>query len=390
MSAADNIDDLRAEMPELFKDPALPVGWSDDFIVVEIDEPTKFPVVENPNIDNRQTDQTDDDPESFPEPLIWGEDDFVPNGNLYPEEVFGGKHPGSLITKPPPGKYPPPDCLAFYWPFHYYHPNWWGIYLRVEGVDQFASNIRRLSKAPLTWVEARKLARLFLYYHEAFHHSTECFATRLEVSHRLALYQNGFEQLYQKTVFSPSCLEESLAQANALLKVEKVIKKDYRSEKIMKALCEIVRLSPPGYCEGKDIHLNNDFERTRNCFSEENMKVCFPSTPTKKHGIWGAANHMYTPISNIKSRVNYIIPRGSPVSGRWPFRPYMSSRDIKKKLSKLVGLRLVRHGKHPIYENKRGNTIAIPEHPRDLHKGIIKKIIRDAGLDMTLSEFQRA
>ena len=37
--------------------------------------------------------------------------------------------------------YPPPDALAFYLPFHYFHPVWWGVYLLLEGVERLATFI---------------------------------------------------------------------------------------------------------------------------------------------------------------------------------------------------------------------------------------------------------
>ena len=42
--------------------------------------------------------------------------------------------------------------------------------------------------------QAFETARLFLYYCEAFHHKTECFAIRLELAHRQAFYKTWFEQ----------------------------------------------------------------------------------------------------------------------------------------------------------------------------------------------------
>jgi hypothetical protein len=35
--------------------------------------------------------------------------------------------------------------------------------------------------------------------------------------------------------------------------------------------------------------------------------------------IWRTASHLFHGISNIKSRVNYVFPRNSPIAGRLPF-----------------------------------------------------------------------
>jgi hypothetical protein len=47
-------------------------------------------------------------------------------------QVLGGTHGGGPIPYTDRSKMPPPDCLAFYLPYHYYHPDWWGVYLTLK------------------------------------------------------------------------------------------------------------------------------------------------------------------------------------------------------------------------------------------------------------------
>jgi predicted RNA binding protein YcfA (HicA-like mRNA interferase family) len=42
-----------------------------------------------------------------------------------------------------------------------------------------------------------------------------------------------------------------------------------------------------------------------------------------------------------------------------------------------------------MYETSTGKRLPIPEHPGDLPEGTIKAILKQAGLDMSLSEFKR-
>ena len=119
---------------------------------------------------------------------------------LSPEiiQVLGGIHGGGPIPYTDHTKMPPPDCLAFYLPFHYYYPDWWGVYLLYEGVLWLRDEIIRRSGNEVGLRQALVAARLFLYYHEAFHHKTECFAIRLELAHRQAFYKNGLSDTIAK------------------------------------------------------------------------------------------------------------------------------------------------------------------------------------------------
>jgi hypothetical protein len=72
---------------------------------------------------------------------------------------------------------PPPDLFPFYLPFHFYYPEWWGVYLIYERVLWLAAEVIRRSNNSIGRRQAIESARIFLYYHEAFYHRTECFAT---------------------------------------------------------------------------------------------------------------------------------------------------------------------------------------------------------------------
>src|SRR5439155_26589733 len=102
-----------------------------------------------------------------------------------------GSFPGSPVLDRQPEAPPPPDAIAFYLPFHYFHPTWWGIYIVLERLHDFARELRKYSGYVLTFNEALSVGRLFGYSHEAFHHTVEAFATRLEITHRVPLYANG-------------------------------------------------------------------------------------------------------------------------------------------------------------------------------------------------------
>jgi predicted RNA binding protein YcfA (HicA-like mRNA interferase family) len=334
-----------------------------------------------------ESDLPDSDNLGYPDLESIGENLIEPGASL-PDlsqlivQMLGGAHSGAPLPYTDRGKMPPPDCLAFYLPFHYYHPTWWGVYLLLEGVIWLAGEIVRRSGGSVSNHRAMQSARLFLYYHEAFHHKTECFATRLELTHRTPFYKTGFERLYQKTFGTEGCREEGLANASALADS----KKRLSDPVVDNALEKYVLDSPPGYDQG--VRMRRDFQTERCAFAEENQRICLPHLRGKHPDVWRTTPHMFDGIANIKSRVNYMVPRSSPLAARLPFRPLLPPMKLVKKLTELANLEFVRNGgNHDIYRTPSGRSIQIPRHARDLGRGLVRKIIREAGLEMGLEEF---
>lgn len=374
---------LNAELPELFQLRGLSPSWDEELIIVAIEDP-ELVSSESPLGDNRITfnrNPTDADLEEIGS-------NFIQPGAQPPElstiilELFGGAHSGAPVSYVDPNKMPPTDCLAFYLPFHYYYPDWWGVYLLFEGVVWLAGEIIKRSGGTIDRRRAMEAARLFLYYHEAFHHKTECFSTRLELSHRKPFYKTGFERLYQDTIGKPICLEEGLANATALIDG----KKKLRDIAVDEALAGYVNDSPPGYDRGNAIRPK--FDSVRCDFAEQNHHICLPHLPSKSPKVWRTAPYMFNGIANIKSRVNYVIPRSSPLAKRLPFRPLLPPNKLVQKLKSLVGLEFVRNGgNHDIWRTSTGKRVPIPRHQRDLGRGLVRKILREVGLEIGLEEF---
>lgn len=381
----EHLETLHQELPELFQHRDLAPNWHEEFIFVPVGDPESVTnLTSTLEADLAPNPELDD---------AWLEHfgaDLLEQNLTFPEippriaEILGGAHSGAPVPYTDRSKMPPPDCLAFYLPFHYYHPTWWGVYLLLEGVVWLAGEIVRRSNGSVSKHLAMQSARLFLYYHEAFHHKTECFATRLELTHRRPFYKTGFERLYQKMIGTEQCLEEGLANASALADSNKKLSDSV----INAALEEYVLDSPPGYDQG--VRIRKDFHPQRCAFAEENQEICLPHLPVKHPDVWRTAPHMFNGIANINSRVNYVIPKSSPLAARLPFRPLLPPTKLVKKLRELVDLEFVRNGgKHDIYRIPSGKRIQIPRHPRDLGRGLMRKILRDAGLEMSLEEFMQ-
>lgn len=376
----------------MFEQPPSPAELFDDFVVVPIDNPewlptdwsTRAPLGE---FDEGNADRIDE--EITAEQLEDAIADSLGNSDLNAGPLDGlagrisGSGPGGPIARSRfPGMPPPPDALAFYLQFHYYAPTWWGVYLTVEGVQLTAQILVTLSGGKLPPRQAVTAARLFLYYHEAFHHNVECFATRLEVSHRRPLYVDGFQSFFSRVFGTDRCLEEGLANAYAYDKTAKKV----RHARLPVAIRKMIRQSPPGYRLG--VRLSSRFDKEQAKLAEQNFRECFPSAPRSNDRVWKSMGHLFDGISNIRGRVNYVLNRHAPLIQRARLRPLLSPTKLIKKLERAASLSFVRHGaNHDVYRSANGATIPIPRHPRDLSKGTLRKILREAGIDLGLSEF---
>ncbi len=240
------------------------------------------------------------------------------------------------------------------------------------------------------------VAQLFLYGHEAFHHIVEAFATRLEVSHRVPLYRTGFEKLFQHEFGTDNCLEEALASAYGYRKVkERAFRKPnnpVKRKQALEALAKYIRACPPGYRIALKFIRETDFVQSRLEFAEQNHSWALPAIPTKGPLLWLSFPHAFSGISRITSRVNYLVHRDSSLAKRHQLHlRYLRYHDLAERLRRLGHCRFVRAGRggHEIWETPNGHRFPVPRHPGDLRRGTLAKIIKEAGLSLSGSEFVR-
>ena len=376
----DALQDLKDSYPDLFKDAPLPsVNW-DDFDIIEVDP--EGDLLNQPDLGGLINSPQGGADSIWPD-TIFGEDIEI---RSRPDDIA---HGGSLIRYDPhTAPVPPPDALAFYLPYHYYHPHWWGVYILFDGLVALARYILDHAKPRPSINEALRAAHRFLHYHEAFHHSVECFATRIELIDRKPHYRSGFDRVYRSSYGTNNCLEEALGNAAAARWVRQKIK----NPAIDLAIQDYMAKQPPGYNQAH-LYLDNDaFIDGRNKFAELNRSTCYGAMPHGTQSIWDATGHLFHPMANIRSRVNYLVPKGSTLFDRISgVRPALPANKAIKKLEKLAGLKLVKHGSnHDIYEASNGHKVPIPRHRKDLGKGLLLDILKQAGLDISWSEFHRA
>lgn len=396
--AEKDIDTLKSALPGVFQDRQVSESLIDDWIYVDIINPDK-PSGRLENSETKNIDQVTID-DLIDEVIFNPNDD--PRGDLADtvgdlSSAFDDDFPGGPQPLPPDWNGSTdglsPEVLAFYLPFHYYHPNWWGVYLIMDGVLLLAIDIYRYAHRnggaanPLSPKDCWTAARLFLFYHEIFHHKAETFATRMEVAHRQSVYTTGMKKAYQG-----ACLEEGLAEAYALQRLNsKAFFPDANKRRtIMDALYRFVNNSPPAYKAGLGMVDQKSFNGTRNQLSEDALTGSIALPAMSNPQAWDAAKYLYNGFNDkAKGRAKYMVKRGSKLAARIPLDvlPRIRARDLKKAL-KAVGCYFLRDGaNHEVWKSKLGKRFSIPRHPGDMSNDTIRKIISQAGISMGLNEF---
>lgn len=350
--------------------------WTEDFVFIPIDQPD---ALREDTMAGLATDNEIEFEASLDLPAR------APSGVSLP---YGG--PGAPVPLDLGAPFPPPDALAFYLPFHYFFPTWWGIYVIAEGVAHMAQRLAAISGGQLRLGEAVQVTRLFLYHHEAYHHMVECFATRLELTHRRPLYKDGFERLFRRSLGSGDCAEEALATAQAFIRTIDTFKALPAKKAVVTQVLRVwIDGMPPDYRGAVNMLPLSRFDRAQDEFAERNQAEAVGGKLIHS-ATWANFPQAFRGIGNIKSRVNYIVPRESPIVARARLRLLRPS-ELKSKLKSLAGCSFVRDGgNHEIWRSQSGRNFPIPRHPRDLATGTLAKIIKEAGLAMSVTEFLAA
>lgn len=215
------------------------------------------------------------------------------------------------------GSFPTPEAFAFYLPFHRYAEPAWGIYITPEGVLFFAAEIARRTRV-LSFSQLIVVARLFLYFHEFFHHVVESFATRLETDRREPLYNRAFERLYRAQWARGDVDEEALANGYALQRVKAAIARAWsprERREALSALIDIVSRMTYGYGRGAALVDPAAFVYERCEFAERNYAEYDGRRP-KLPAIWLSADNMFRGLENVKTQASYLVPFGAPLHAR--------------------------------------------------------------------------
>ena len=301
------VDTLHHSLPEVFEEYQLPGVWTDDWIQAPMPSPeAQFVKIESALWERYDPDSDRGGPAET--------DPWVPAlAEKFPGSPVSVNVGASAVTRPP-------DAMAFYLPFHYHYRQGWGIYVSADGARWLGKHLYYLAGKAFNYHDALVAARVFLYGHEAYHHIVESFATRLETTHRCALYKEGFAKLYDSTIGTDDCIEEALASAYGVRKALAVLKKKQgwskqQQAELKDAFHEYIVTNPPGYQKAMNYFPTKALRQKQLDFAEENHLAAVMAGKQVNSAVWEAFPHAFGPISNIHSRVNYIVLRSSHLAG---------------------------------------------------------------------------
>ena len=305
-----------------------------------------------------------------------------------------GEFPGSPSGSSANELVPPPDALAFYLPFHIF-PDMWGIYLLDAGVASLAIDIRwitRLLGQPISLMAARRVARVFLFHHEAYHCAVESFSIRCELPTRKPVYRTGTRELYKRGYVLGEPHEETLATAYGIRKVRDEIRLPKRAKKAaVEALKVYMELCPPEYQKGVEFIDHDRFDEWERAFIEEAMRACSKGAlPTS---VWNIGTYMMSPLLQRNRKYSWICKRADFRQRSKLAVHYFRRRDIISCLEKLAAARREPGGKHThivrtVNEAGHKSTRRTQIPSGEVHKGTLAGMLRDLDLELNVNSFR--
>lgn len=331
MSVHSAIESLNRHLPKAFSEAPLPPDWNSEWLEKTAQNPRapSLTGVEQALISEEISKERSEDglaPNKLPSDRIPSNGSAPPNARTArsgppPAPDFPEGFPGAPVSSRSSPR-PPADAYAFYLPFHLYWNRGWGIYLITECYERLAEDFFQAAKPGLTKKEAYAATRLYLYEHAFFHHKVETFSSRLETVTRKKVYLKGQRDLYDARKGTDQQLEEVLAEAYALRRVEGRLRSDEwdwpekKREAFRGVLVQFMNGSGLPYERGPEVHEKGRFVPIRNRFCEEILSWSPVGAVGKPEAIWSMFGHGFRGLADITSEIRYLVREGSPVSQR--------------------------------------------------------------------------
>ena len=284
-----------------------------------------------------------------------------------------------------------PDVCAWYQPIHFYGFDW-GIFMLDDCLVRIAADIARF--LPPTWkphfpweVDAPlRMAFASLFLHEAYHHKTEAFAIRLQVTEKAPRYRTYHAAVYRSTTDPPAdhLLEEALANADSYHRVGQTPYRRWVPTDVYRAARSYLTwrfpLDPPGYREA-----TNYLTRDSYAAGEWTLKaqVQQASTyPTGDVSVWNLAPKMNASIFGLASNIWTIVPRGTrPALPVFPLYRPVSTDAVEKALKRKFAYDRVKGGtgSHLKLKAEGSPTVILPGNRSELSPVVMRNVARALG-----------
>lgn len=209
---------------------------------------------------------------------------------------------------------------SWYSPMHFYG-NESGIYIREACIRRRALDIAlfinpsalRTRSSALRW-QLERAAFYTFYLHEQFHHKVESFSLRLMVATGRDRYRPYKINVYHPRLGTSDCIEESLATAEAYLRLDEDRYKRSLDESVWDAvrayLRSIIPTLPPGYREGAHYLNRPQFQVGLYALQSQVLDAAAPPSTPSSH--WSVAPDMIRSTMDIDKRIYMIVPIGRP------------------------------------------------------------------------------
>lgn len=300
--------------------------------------------------------------------------------------------PGGSLTKD--ALVPPPDALAVYLPFHRY-PDRWGIYLLDAGVASFATDLQRLVsllRGSISIHDARKIALMYLFHHEAYHSAVEGFALRCELPLRKPVYRTSLRKLYTRMWTWGDPHEETLATAYGIRKVRdnlRLPKMDATA--VVNALRVYMCLCPDPYRAGADYTDYEKFNDLELRFMEEGLRLS--SSKALPPAAWTMGTYLMAPMIQRNRKYSWICSRADFRKKSKLAVHYFRQRDVLSCLQRLTGAVVEPGGRHQhivreVEENGRKRRLMSPIPSGEIHKRTLGSMLKQLELSLNVEAFR--
>lgn len=281
------------------------------------------------------------------------------------------------------------DALAWYLPFHYFGLDW-GIYVKEQAVFDIAAQIydqmRRPPLNPRLVEDLCRMALSVLYLHEAFHHKVESFATRIEMATIAPAYRQYRDQVLSVVRGTDAHLEESIACAEMLMRLDETAYKKGVETRTRKATKRFVKSWIPTLLPGYRLGLSHLGEESRWQLQAQIAEAT--QQPMHSHRNWGLADNMLRGFYDKDAVAHIIVP-----VGHHPLVPWLKNADplisistdrLAKFLRRQYGyVEVPRRGKgsHRWFKGPTGESFPLPANREALSPGVLRTVAAALGLE---------